>query len=153
VVFARNASDVNASLLEGYTEALAAALGIPGSRITVSVATAGGGGRRLLGRAGAAHGVTVLVVVRVADYAEAMAVMGFAMTQSALYAATRAPRLPDLEFIPDSVVYTDGRARTTAAQTTAAQTITVSDTPDRGGRRRAGGWGALGLLVGVLLCH
>jgi hypothetical protein len=142
-------ADVNASLLEGYTSAFAAALGIPTGRIDVSVAGAEGPNRRLLGTG---PGVILLVVVQVADYTQAVAVMGFAMTQPALYAATRALQLPDLEFIPDSVVYTPGEG------TPGAPGPEATDAADRweqshGRRRRPSAWTTLILLLGAALCH
>ena len=140
-------ADANASLLEGYTLAFAAALGMPTGRILVSVVEAEGPSRRLLGTG---PDVILLVVVQVANYTQAMVVMGFAMTQSALYAATRALQLPDLEFIPDSVVYTSGGGPPDTPRATAA--------PDRweqssGGLRRPSAWTTLFLLLGARLCH
>ena len=115
--FLKTAADANASLLAGYQAAFSAALGIPPTRIRVSVAATNGQGRRLLS-AGAT--VYLLVVVQVVDYPQAVAVMDFAMTQSMLYAATRGARLPDLEFIPDSVVYAPGPGGTSQQPGTTA---------------------------------
>jgi hypothetical protein len=122
--FIKTAADANASLLAGYREAFSAALGIPPIRITVSVVAAGGQARRLLG---AASVVSLLVVVQVVDYPQAVAVIDFAMTQSALYSATRAARLPDLQFVPDSVLYLPGAVYTPAGQTAPSSTAA----PDR----------------------
>ena len=89
--------------------------------------------------------MALLVVVRVVDYAEAVAVMEFAMTQSALTSATRGAGLPDLEYVPDSVVYTQGGVPegSTPGGTTPAES--------KSGALRGGTGAALVLSASVLL--